>query len=126
MSGLLLQRLTNTQMLFVPYNGSGQSMTGLIAGQVDLFVGQGAVALPQIRAGLIKPIVNMAPQRSPSIPDIPASDESGVPGLYMAGWFGLFAPKDTPPAVIATLNAAMVQALADPTLGARFIELRST
>jgi tripartite-type tricarboxylate transporter receptor subunit TctC len=84
---------------------------------------QGAVALPQIRAAKIKAIANLSPQRSASMPDIPTSDEGGVPGLYMSGWFGLFAPKGTPKDVIATLNKAMVQALANPSVRARFTEL---
>src|SRR3984885_14539296 len=112
-SGLLLQKLTDTKVLFIPYRGAGPAMTDLISGQVDLLVAQGAVTLPQIRAGAIKAIVNMSPQRSGAIPDIPTSDEAGVPGLYMSGWFGLFAPKETPRAVIARLNDAMVEALAD-------------
>ena len=57
------------------------------------------------------------------MPDIPTSDEGGVPGLYMSGWFGFFAPKGTPKDVIAKLNAAMVEALADPAVKARFTEL---
>src|SRR5271170_2384158 len=122
-SGLLLEKLTDTKVLFIPYRGAGPAMTDLISGQVDLLVAQGAVTLPQIRAGAIKAIVNMSPKRSGAIPDIPTSDESGVPGLYMSGWFGLFAPKGTPRAVIARLNDAMVEALADPKVRMRFAEL---
>jgi tripartite-type tricarboxylate transporter receptor subunit TctC len=122
-SGLLLQKLTDTKVLFIPYRGAGPAMTDLLSGQVDLLVAQGAVTLPQIRAGAIKAIVNMSPQRSGAIPDIPTSDEAGVPGLYMSGWFGLFAPKATPRAVIAKLNDAMVEALADPKVRMRFAEL---
>jgi tripartite-type tricarboxylate transporter receptor subunit TctC len=122
-SGLLLQKLTDTKVLFIPYRGAGPAMTDLISGQVDLLVAQGAVTLPQVRAGAIKAIVNMSPQRSGAIPDIPTSDEAGVPGLYMSGWFGLFAPKGTPRAVIARLNDAMVEALTDPNVRARFAEL---
>ena len=118
--GLLLQKLTDTKMLFIPYRGAGPAMTDLISGQVDLLLVQGAVALPQVRAGTIKALVNLAPQRSPSMPDIPSADEAGVPGFYMLGWFGLFAPKGTPPDVIAKLNTAMVAALADPALRAKF------
>ena len=122
-SGLLLQQLTGTQVTFIPYRGGGPAMTDLISGQVDLLVAQAAVTLPQIRAGTIKPIANLASQRSPSIPDIPTSDEGGVPGWYLPGWFGFFAPKNTPKDVIGKLNGAMVQALADPAVRARFIEL---
>jgi len=118
--GLLLQKLTDTKMLFVPYRGAGPAMTDLISGQVDLLLVQGAVALPQVRAGTIKALVNLAPRRSPSMPDIPSADEAGVPGFYMLGWFGFFAPKGTPPAAIAKLNGAMVTALADPALRAKF------
>jgi len=123
LSGLLLQQLTGTKVLFIPYRGAGPAMTDLISGQVDLLVAQGAVTLPQVRAGAIKAIVNMSPRRSLAMPDIPTSDEAGVPGLYMSGWFGLFAPKGTPADVIAKLNIAMVQALADPSVRARFIDL---
>jgi tripartite-type tricarboxylate transporter receptor subunit TctC len=76
-----------------------------------------------VRAGTIKAIANLSPQRSASMPDIPTSDEGGVPGLYMSGWFGFFAPKGTPKDVIAKLNSAMVQALADPAVRTRFTEL---
>jgi len=120
--GLLLQKLTGTQMLFVPYKGAGPAMVDLISGQVDLLLVQGAVALPQVRAGTIKPLVNLSAQRSPSMPDIPSADEAGVPGLYMLGWFGFFAPKGTPPGVIKKLNDAMVQALANPGLRKKFAE----
>jgi tripartite-type tricarboxylate transporter receptor subunit TctC len=98
-------------------------MTDLISGQVDLLVVQGAVALPQVRGGTIKAIANLSAQRSASMPDIPTSDETGVPGLYMSGWFGFFAPKGTPKDVIAKLNGAMVEALADPAVSKRFAEL---
>jgi tripartite-type tricarboxylate transporter receptor subunit TctC len=118
--GLLLQKLTDTKMLFIPYRGAGPAMTDLIGGQVDLLLVQGAVALPQVRAGTIKALVNLAPRRSPSMPEIPSADEAGVPGFYMQGWFGFFAPKGTPPTVIAKLNSAMVTALSDPALRAKF------
>ena len=66
---------------------------------------------------------NLSPRRSQVIPDIPTSDEAGVPGLYASGWFGFFAPKGTPNDVIGRLNGAMVQALADPAVRARFADL---
>ena len=122
-SGILLQQLTGTQVQFIPYRGAGPAMTDLISGQVDLLVVQGAVALPQVRGGTIKAIVNLSPSRSASMPDIPTSDEGGVPGLYMSGWFGFFAPKSTPKDIIDKLNSAMVQVLADPAVRTRFAEL---
>ena len=121
--GLLLQKLTGTEVLFVPYRGAGPAMTDLISGQVDLLLVQGAVALPQVRAGTIKALAELSPERSASMPDIPSAGESGVPGLKIAGWFGFYAPKGTPADVIAKLNAATVQALADPQVKARFAQL---
>jgi len=123
LSGLLLQQLTDTKVLFVPYRGAGPAMTDLISGQVDLLVVQAAVSLPQIRAGTIKALANLSPQRSASMPDIPTADESGVPGLYVPGWFGLFAPNGTPADIIGKLNGAMAQALADPIVQKRFADL---
>jgi len=121
-SGLLLQQLTNTKLTFIPYRGAGPAMTDLVSGQVDLLVAQGAVTLPQIRGGTIKAIVNLSPQRSASMPDIPTSDETGVPGLYMSGWFGFWAPKGTPKDIIARLNGAVVKTLADPAVRAKLAE----
>jgi tripartite-type tricarboxylate transporter receptor subunit TctC len=98
-------------------------MVHIISGQVDLLVVQAAVALPQLQSGTIKAVANLSPQRSKALPDIPTSDEGGVPGLYMSGWFGFFAPKGTPKDAIAKINNAMVQALADPAVAKRFAEL---
>jgi tripartite-type tricarboxylate transporter receptor subunit TctC len=122
-TGILLQQSTGTQVQFIPYRGAGPAMQDLVAGQVDLLVVQAAVALPQVRAGTIKAIANLSPRRSPTLPDIPTSDEGGVPGLYMSGWFGFFGPKGMPKDVTAKLNDAMVQALADPAVRARFADL---
>jgi tripartite-type tricarboxylate transporter receptor subunit TctC len=122
-SGVLFEKLTGQKVQFIPYRGAGPAMTDLMSGQVDLLVVQGAIALPQIRGGKIKALANLSPQRSASMPDIPTSDESGVPGLYMAGWFGFWAPKGTPKDIVAKLNAAMSEALADPAVQARFTEL---
>jgi tripartite-type tricarboxylate transporter receptor subunit TctC len=123
LGALLLQKLTNTQVLIVPYRGAGPAMTDMMAGQVDLAVLQAAVSMPQLQAHTVRALANLSPSRSPSLPDIPTSDEAGVPGYYMSGWFGLYAPKGTPPDVIAKLNAAMVQALTDPSVKKRFADL---
>ena len=122
-SGVLFEQLTGQKVQFIPYRGAGPAMTDLISGQVDLLVVQGAIALSQIKGGRIKALANLSPNRSSAMPDIPTSAESGVPGLYMAGWFGFWAPKGTPKDVVAKLNAAMTEALADPNVVARFTDL---
>jgi tripartite-type tricarboxylate transporter receptor subunit TctC len=122
-AGVLLQQLTGTSVLFVPYRGAGPAMQDLVAGHIDLLVVQAAAALPQVRAGTVKALANMSASRSPVVPGIPTADEGGVSGLYISGWFGFFAPKGTPKDIIARLNAAMVQALAEPNVRARFSDL---
>ena len=122
-TGILMQQATGTQVLFVPYRGAGPAMQDMLAQQVDLMVVQAAVTLPQARAGAVKILANLSPARSAVVPGVATSDESGIAGLYASGWFGLFAPRGTPKEIIARLNAAMVQALADPAVRARFSDL---
>jgi len=122
-SGILLQQLTGTSLQLIPYRGAGPALTDLLSGQVDLMIAQAAAVLPHVRGGALKSIANLSPRRSEAMPDIPISDETGVPGLYASGWFGLFAPRGTPREVIAKLNGAMVQALADPVVRTRFSDL---
>jgi tripartite-type tricarboxylate transporter receptor subunit TctC len=122
-AGVLLQKETGTDFQYRTYQGAAPAMKDLLAGQVDLLVVQAAAALPQMRAGTVKAIANLSPQRSPAIPAIPTSGEGGVPGFYMTGWFGFFAPKGTPRAAITKLNAAMVKVLADPRTRTRFAGL---
>ena len=123
LSGIVMQQATRTTLLFIPFRGAGPAMQAMLGGQVDLMVLQAAAALPQARAGAVKIIANLSPKRSAAIPDVPTSDESGIPGLYAAGWFGLFGPKGMSKQVVARINAAMVEALADPALKARFSDL---
>ena len=122
-TGILMQKSTGTTIQFIPYRGAGPAMQAMLAGQVDLMVVQAAVTLPQARAGAVKILANLSPSRSPVVPGVPTSEESGIAGLYASGWFGLFAPRGTPKEIIARLNGAMVQALADPALRARFSDL---
>ena len=122
-TGVLMQQATGTSVTFIPYRGAGPAMQAMLAGQVDLMVVQAAVTLPQARAGKVKILANLSPKRSPVVPGVPTSDESGIPGLYASGWFGLFGPRGMSKEVVAKLNAAMVEALADPTLKARFSDL---
>jgi tripartite-type tricarboxylate transporter receptor subunit TctC len=122
-TGILMQQATGTTLQFIPYRGAGPAMQAMLGGQVDLMVVQAAVTLPQARAGTVKILANLSPARSPVVPGVPTSDESGIPGLYASGWFGLFAPRATPRESVARLNSAMMDALADPTVRTRFADL---
>ena len=98
-------------------------MTDLVSGQVDLLVVQGAVSLPQVRAGTIKAIANLSPQRSASMPDIPTSDEGGVPGFLYVGMVRLLRAEGHAEGAIAKLNGAMVRCSPIRRCKARFAEL---
>jgi tripartite-type tricarboxylate transporter receptor subunit TctC len=112
-AGLYFQKITGTRFGFVPYRGGAPAMQDLMAGRVDIMFDQAANAITQVRAGTIKAYAVMTDQRWHLAPDIPTIDEAGAQGLHVSYWHALFAPKATPPDVIAKVNAAVVNALAD-------------
>src|SRR3954452_2704890 len=122
-TGVLMQQSTGTTVTFIPFRGAGPAMQAMLGGQVDLMVVQAAVTMPQARAGTVKILANLSPARSSVIPNIPTSEESGIPGLYASGWFGLFGPRGLSKEVLAKLNDAVVKALADPKVRERFTDL---
>ena len=102
----------------LPRRGAGDPGPG--RGQIDMAIADVTTATPQVRAGTIKAYAVAAPTRLPALPDVPTSDEAGLPGFHVSTWNALFAPKGTPKAIIERLNAAAVTALADPAVRARF------
>ena len=120
--GLSMQGATGTRYQFVPYRGGALAMQDLMAGHIDLMCDMAANSLPQVRAGTIKPIAVMSRRRWFAAPDVPTAEESGVPGVAISLWHGMWAPAGTPKEVVAKLNAAVVDALADPTVQKRFAE----
>jgi tripartite-type tricarboxylate transporter receptor subunit TctC len=120
-AAVFFQNLTGTTFQFVPYRGAAPAIQDLLAGQIDLFFPQ-AFALQFVLAGKIKAYAVMAPTRLRAAPDIPTADEAGAPGLYVSTWYGLWAPNGTPKDVITKLNAAVVEALADPTVRKRLAD----
>ena len=121
-SAIYFQQATQTRFRFVPYRGGGPAVQDLAAGQVDIMFDQAANALGPVRGGVIKAYAVMAKTRWAALPGVPAIDESGVSGLYVAYWHGLWAPKGTPKDIIAKLNAAVVSALAAPNVKQRLSE----
>ena len=117
---LYFQQKTGTSFQLVPYRGGAPVMQDLVAGQIDMAISDVTTATPQVRAGTIKAYAVAAPTRLPALPDVPTSDEAGLPGFHVSTWNALFAPKGTPKAIIERLNAAAVAALADPAVRARF------
>ena len=119
-AGVYFQQVTGTRFGFVPYRGGAPAMQDLMAGRVDIMFDQAANAIAQVRAGTIKAYAVMSAQRWHLAPDIPTIDEFGVQGLHVSYWHALFAPKATPPDIIAKINAAAVSALADPRVQQSF------
>jgi tripartite-type tricarboxylate transporter receptor subunit TctC len=117
------QNMTGTRFQFVPYRGAAPAMQDLLAGQIDLFCPEAGQTLSHYRAGSIKAYAVLTQKRWFAAPDVPMIDEAGVPGLHFPFWHGLWAPKGTPKDIVATLNAAVVDALADPAVRQRLTEL---
>jgi tripartite-type tricarboxylate transporter receptor subunit TctC len=122
-AGLFFQKTTGSRFQFVPYRGTGPAMLDLVAGQIDVMLEQASNVLPQLRGGTIRAYAVTAKTSIASAPDIPTVDEAGLPEFYISVWHGLWAPKGTPRDVITKLNAAVLDALADPAVRSRLAEL---
>jgi tripartite-type tricarboxylate transporter receptor subunit TctC len=114
LAGELVKIRAGVKMTHVPYKGSAESIADLIAGQIQVIFEPLVSAIPQIQAGRVKALAVMGEKRSPAVPGVPTSEESGVPGAEVSAWYGMLAPAGTPEAVILKLNAALNAALADP------------
>jgi tripartite-type tricarboxylate transporter receptor subunit TctC len=121
--GVSFQEMTGTRFRSVPYRGSGAAINDLVAGHIDIMMDLAPNSLPHARAGTIKAFAVMSKTRIAAAPDIPTVDEAGLPGFYMSAWQAVWAPKDTPTAVIGKLNTAIMAGLADPAVRARLAEL---
>jgi tripartite-type tricarboxylate transporter receptor subunit TctC len=122
-SGVLFQHMTDTHFQFVPYRGGAPAAQSVVAGETDFEIGDLVTCLPQARAGNIKAYAVAAQARLQAAPEIPTVDEAGAPGLYVSFWHGVWAPKGTPKEIIAKLNGAVVDALADAKVHSRLADL---
>jgi tripartite-type tricarboxylate transporter receptor subunit TctC len=116
LSTVLFELMANIKLTHVPYRGAAPAYTDVIAGQVPLFFDNLASALGQINGGTVRALAVTGHERSPLLPDVPTVAEAGVPGYEYIVWFGLWAPKKTPRAVVERLNAEVVKALQDPAV----------
>jgi tripartite-type tricarboxylate transporter receptor subunit TctC len=112
-AGLAFENATGVKLQYVPYRGTGPALNDLVAGQIDIIVDQLSNSINQVRAGTIRGYAVTDTKRSEQAPDIPTTDEAGLPGFQMTLWSGLWVPKGTPKEIIAKLNAAAVDALGD-------------
>jgi tripartite-type tricarboxylate transporter receptor subunit TctC len=123
MAAAFFQMRTGTRFALVPYRGAGPALLDLVARQLDIMSTGPAIALPHIRDGAVKVYAVTAKDRMAAAPDIPTTDEAGLPGFYFSAWAGLWVPKGTPREIIDRLNAAVRDALADPTIRQRLAVL---
>jgi len=121
--GMLFMSAIQTDVLTVPYKGTGPAMNDLVGGQVDVMCDQTTSTTGQIKGGKVKVYGVPSKKRIASLPDVPTLDEQGVKGAEVTIWHGLYAPKGTPKPVIDKLVSAMHQALQDPAVQQRFAEL---
>jgi tripartite-type tricarboxylate transporter receptor subunit TctC len=115
-AGLYFESATGIKLQYVPYRGTAPAMNDLIAGQIDLIVDQTSNSINQVRAGTIRAYAVTDDKRVETAPDIPTTDEAGLPGFHMTLWSGLWVPKSTPTEIVTRLNAAVVEALSDPAV----------
>jgi tripartite-type tricarboxylate transporter receptor subunit TctC len=122
-AGVYFLNRIGVKMDFVPYRGGAPAMQALLAGEVDLYMTQISGALAHVRAGKLRAYLVSAKTRQAVAPEIPTTDEAGLPGMYTAIWHGIWVPRGTPRDVNMKLNAAVVESLTDEALRKRFADL---
>jgi tripartite-type tricarboxylate transporter receptor subunit TctC len=122
LAGLSFQKATGTSFQFVPYRGDSPAVQDMMAGQIDMMI-EPSNFTAQVQAGIIRAVAVPAKTRLASLPDVPTTDEAGLPGFYASIWFGIWAPKDTPKDIVAKLNAVVVDAFADTNVKDRLTKL---
>jgi tripartite-type tricarboxylate transporter receptor subunit TctC len=123
LGGLMLNSLMKVDVLEIPYKGTGPALNDLVSGQFDYMVDQAVNVLSQVQAGSIRALGVSTAKRLPQLPDVPAISDSGLPGYEVTIWNGFFAPKGTPPEIVAKINQALGATLADETVRKRLTEL---
>jgi tripartite-type tricarboxylate transporter receptor subunit TctC len=123
LSAELFKSMAKVDLLHVPYKGTGQAVTDLLAGQIDLLFAPSQSVIQHVRAGKLKALATTGAKRAETLPDLPTVAEAGVPGYEAVGWFGLLAPAATPKEVVFTLNRDFVAVMANKDLRRRASDL---
>jgi tripartite-type tricarboxylate transporter receptor subunit TctC len=123
LAGLAFLKEIGAKAQFIPYRGNGPALQDLVAGNIDMQIEPSSNFFAQVRAGTIRAFAITAKTRTGAAPDIPTTDQAGLPGYHASLWYGLWAPKGTPKDVVAKLNATMLDVLNDPAVKKRFAEL---
>ena len=120
LAGELFTSLTHTEMMHVPYRGSGPAVADLLGGQVDLMFDSVTSARPHLISGKLRALAVTTPKRSAALPNVPTLAEAGVSGYDVSPWYAVFVPAGTPQPVINRLNAVLLEAMKQPDVVARF------
>jgi tripartite-type tricarboxylate transporter receptor subunit TctC len=123
---VLLNAALGVNVVHVPYRGTAPAMQDLIAGRIDYQCPVVTPVVPQISAGLVKPIATLTKNRTPLAPDLPTAQEQGLAGFEAYMWFAVFLPKDAPAAIVQKLQRAIVAAESLPVVQERLKEIGST
>jgi tripartite-type tricarboxylate transporter receptor subunit TctC len=121
-AGELFKFMAGVDLVHVPYHGSTPAVTDLLAGQVQVMFDVTPTALPQIKSGRLRALAVTTPEQLDMLPGVPAMAEF-LPGYEAYGWIGFGAPRDTPAPIIDALNKAINEAVADPAIKARLLDL---
>jgi tripartite-type tricarboxylate transporter receptor subunit TctC len=119
----LFKSMAKVDLLHVPYKGTGQAVTDLLAGQIDLLFAPSQSVIQHVKAGKLKALATTGARRPETLPDLPTVAESGLPGYEAVGWFGLLTPAATPKEVVFKLNRDFVAVMADKDLRKRTSDL---
>ncbi len=119
----LFMMMSQVKLLHVPYKGSGAAMPDVLSGNVQMIFDTIASAVPQIRAGRLRPLGVSSPKRSPAIPAVPTISESGLNGYEAGSWFGFLAPARTPPEIVTKLHGEIIKAMKLPEVQERLATL---
>ena len=122
LAGELFVSMTGVTLLHVPYKGTGQALTDLLAGHIDLMFAPAQTVMPQIESGKLLAIAQTGAKRSEALPNIPTVSESGLPGYNAVGWFGLFVPATTPKSVIQKINQTIMFVLGQERIRKAMLE----
>ena len=122
MTGELFKLRTGTDIVHVPFKGTGPSLTTLIAGDVDMTFANIPVILPHVRAGRLRALAVAGDKRSELMPGVPTMKEAGVDGVEVTIWYGVLAPAATPRDIVDTLAAAVIKAARSPDIRSRLLE----
>jgi tripartite-type tricarboxylate transporter receptor subunit TctC len=121
LSGEIYKKMAGVEMVHIPYKGTTPVINDIIGGRVEMMFCNLPVCLSLIKSGKLTALGVTSATRSSLLPDVPTLAEAGLPGFDVSGWFGLFAPKGTPPDIVAKLNAETVKILNDPQFKADFL-----